>query len=362
MVLRSAGDDEVGVDVAESTVRPVICLIAVMFLGCTSIVQAQTAAPEAKSIALPDAPAEGVFMDYLAYDHAHHRVWAPAGNTGNVDVVDVSNGHVDKVRGFATSKVERHGRKRTVGPSSAAVGEGIVYIGNRGDSGVCPVDARTLRRGACLLLDSTPDALAYVRSAKEVWATTPRDKSITIIDATLGGVLAVKTKMTLQGQPEGFAVDDARGIFYTNLEDKDATLAIDIKSRQVKRSWQPRCGENGPKGLALDLERNFLFVACSDRVKALDAGHDGKELSAIDTGRGVDNIDYLEARHDLYVAAARAGILTIVSVDSSGKLKSVAVLPTAPGARNAVVTDDGTAYVTDSAEGKLLVLPGVPPR
>jgi DNA-binding beta-propeller fold protein YncE len=115
-------------------------------------------------------------------------------------------------------------------------------------------------------------------------------------------------------------------------------------SDPVERS---SCGENGPKGLALDHERNFVFVACSDSVKVLDAGHDGKELSAIETGAGVDNIDYLEARRELYVGAARAATLSVASVDSRGKLKPEVVVPTATGARNAVVTEDGFAYLTD---------------
>jgi DNA-binding beta-propeller fold protein YncE len=258
--------------------------------------------------------------------------------------------------------VERNGRKRTVGPSSATVDGGFVYIGNRGDSSVCAIGAEYLRKGACVTLDSMPDALAYVSTTKEVWATTPRDKSITIIDASMPERLVVKTKMALDGQPEGFAVDDARGAFYTNLEDMDRTLTIDIRSRKVTRTWRSGCGEDGPKGLALDHKLNFLFVACSDRVKVLDAARDGKELSTIETGAGVDNIDYVEAQHELYAAAARAARLTVASVNSLGKLTSDVVVPTATGARNAVVTDEGTAYLTDSPEGKLLVVSPVSRR
>jgi hypothetical protein len=146
-------------------------------------------------------------------------------------------------------------------------------------SSVCAVDATSLQKGACVKLDSMPDGLAYVASVKEVWVTTPRDESITILDAANAGTIAVKTKMTFEGEPEGYAVDDERGIFYTNLDDKDRTLAIDIKARQVAKTWMPNCGEDGPKGLALDCQRNFL-VACADRVKVLDAGRGGEELSA----------------------------------------------------------------------------------
>jgi DNA-binding beta-propeller fold protein YncE len=342
----------------------VLFLLTLLEVGCgsTRVRTSSASGPQltVRSIALPGAPAD-VFMDYLAYDRAHHRVWVPAGNTGRVYVVDAANGQVAQVEGFATAEVERHGAKRTVGPSSATVGADVVYVGNRGDSSVCAVDAVSLRVGPCIKLDSPPDGLAYVAASAEVWVTTPRDRSITVIDAARAGTLTWKAKISLDGQPEGFAVDDARGVFYTNLEDADRTLTIDIASRQVVRTWLPGCDANGPKGLAVDHGLNFLFVACRDRVVVLDAGHDGKLRSSIEVGDGLDNIDYVESRHELYAAAARAAMLTIARLDPQGGLKPLAIVPTVAGARNAVATDAGTAYVTDSAEGKILVVAPIAP-
>lgn len=325
--------------------------------GGEQIGAAQPAALVVRSIALPGAPEGGVFMDYLAYDRAHHRVWVPAGNTASVDVIDATNGQVSRVEGFPTKEMTRNdGTKRTLGPSSATVGDGVVYVGNRGDSSVCAVNADSLKRGPCLKLDSMPDGLAYVASTKEVWATTPRDASIVIIDASNAEALTLKTKISLEGAPEGYAVDNGRGVFYTNLEDKDRTLTIDLKTRQVTKTWLPACGEDGPKGLALDLDANFLVVACKDRVMVFDAGHDGKRLSALDVGDGIDNIDYVGSRHELYVAAGRAAKLVVARLDAKGGLTAVATAVTAAGARNAVATDQGAAYLTDSREGKILVV------
>ena len=295
-------------------------------------------------------------MDYLAYDRTRRRVWVPAGNTASVDVVDVTTERVTRIEGFSTAEMERHGTKRIFGPSSAAVGVGAVYVGNRGDSSICTVQADSLAVGPCLKLDSMPDGLAYVALTRELWVTTPRDKSIAVIDVAAPSVLTWKTKITLDGEPEGFAVDDARGVFYTNLEDRDRTLTIDIKRRQVTRTWLPDCGEDGPKGLALDHGLDFLFVACRDRVMVLDAGHDGKRLSTIEVGDGVDNIDYVERRHELYAAAAHAAKLAVASLDSRGGLSPLAIVATESGARNAVATDEGTAYLTDSPAGKLIVV------
>lgn len=316
-----------------------------------------TAVSAAHSIALPGTSPDGVFMDYLAYDRVHHRVWVPAGNTASVDVIDAGTDQVTRIEGFPTAAIERNGTTRTVGPSSATVGDGVVYVGNRGDSSVCAIDADSLRRGPCVRLESMPDGLAYVASTKEVWATIPHDRSIAVIDAATAGVLTRTATIGLEGQPEGFAVDDARGLFYTNLEDRDRTLTIDVGRRHVTRTWQPGCGAAGPRGLALDHALDVLFVACPDRIVALDAEHDGSQLAVIGVGGGLDNIDYVERRHELYAAAARTATLTIARLGPDRTLASLAVVPTVSGARNAVATDEGTAYLTDSAAGKILVVP-----
>ena len=316
--------------------------------------------PLPRQIALPGAPATGVVMDFIAYDPAHRRLWVPAGDTGSVDVIDVATDKVSRVQGFATKEVERNGRKRTMGPSSVVVGDGVVYVGNRGDDTICAIDAASLEKGACTKLDSMPDAIAIVPSAKEVWVTTQANNSIVVLDASSRSALPVKTTITLAGSPECFVVDDARGLVYTNLEDKDRTVAVDVKTRQVAKTWLPDCGEVGPRGLALDHERNFLFVGCTTRVRVLDAGHDGKQVGTIEVGEGIDAIDYLESRHQLYAAASRAARLVVARLDENGALAPVETIATAPSARNPVVTEKGVAYLTDAHDGSILVVE--PPR
>ncbi|HKC23134.1 MAG TPA: PQQ-binding-like beta-propeller repeat protein, partial [Thermoanaerobaculia bacterium] len=247
---------------------------------------------------LPGATAAGVTMDYIAFDPTTRFVWAPAGNTGLVAVIDTSSGAVKQISGFETAEMGSGERKRVVGPSSVTVGDGVVYVGNRADSTVCAFDARSLAKGTCHRLDSMPDGLASVTKRNEVWVTTPRDKSIRILD---GKTLEQKARLTFDGNPEGFAVDAKRGRFYTNLEDKDRTLAIDLKTHETVATWKPACGEDGPHGLRVDAEAGQLFVACSARLEVLDAAHDGAVLSSIDTGDGVDDIDYSPATHLLYV-------------------------------------------------------------
>jgi hypothetical protein len=205
-------------------------------------------------------------------------------------------------------------------------------------------------------LASPPDGLAYVARTREVWVTTPRDHSIAVLDAANPERLSVKGTIALDGAPEGYAIDDARGVFYTNLEDHDRTQAITVATRRVTSTWRPECGEAGPRGLVIDSALQMLVVACTDHLVVLDVAHDGIVRSSLPVGDGIDNIDLLASRHDVYAAAASAATLTIAHLEAAGRLTSLAIVPTSRGARNAVVTEQGAAYMTDSAAGGILVV------
>ena len=293
-------------------------------------------------LALPGGTPAGIGMDYIGFDPATNAVWVPAGNTGLVDVIDPATNKIRQISGFVTKEITVRDRKRTLGPSSVTFGGGAAYIGNRGDQSVCAFDAKTLAKRNCATLASMPDGLAYVAPAKEVWVTTPRDKSIVILDAA---TLKEKSKLTFEGNPEGFAVDGKRNRFYTNLEDKDQTLAIDLASHKIVAYWSPKCGEDGPHGLRADESTGHLFVACSAKLEVLDAAHDGAVLSSIDTGNGVDDFDYAPASRLVYVGAARDAKLTIARADAAGHLTLVASVPTAAGARNPAVAKSGAVYL-----------------
>jgi len=299
-------------------------------------------------------------VDYIAYEPGNDRVWVPVGETGSVDVLDIASSQFRSVNGFKTADREVRGKKRVMGPSAVSVGRGVVYVGNRATGEVCVVDAKLLTLGSCLALPQATDGVAYVASAREVWVTTPRDHSLAVLEASDPALLKAKSVVKVEGETEGYAIDETRGRFFTNLEDQDRTVVVNLKTHEVEAVWKPGCGEAGPRGVAVDPVRDFVFVACTDHVQALDAGHDGALLGRLDTGSGVDNVDYLGSRSLLYVAAARAARLTIAKVDEGGHFAIVATGPTAEGARNAVADANGNAYLGDPGSGRLLVVPFTP--
>src|SRR6202163_85137 len=147
----------------------------------------------------------------------------------------------------------------------------------------------------------------------------------------------------------------------TNLEDKDRTVAIDLETHETVATWNPACGGGGPHGLALDEAAGHLFIGCDALAEVMNVGGDGAVLSKIDTGDGVDDINYAPATHLLYVGAARAAKLTIARADDAGKLTIVTQVATQNGARNGVVTTDATVFLAHGGGVKLPALVVVSP-
>src|SRR5438874_576787 len=346
-------------------------LLLVYAIACAKIVISSAAVEEAapnyelKAIALPGANG-AVALDYFAYDPTTGKVWVPASNLGSVVVIDEKTDAVSQVAGFKTGEIERRGRKVTLGPTAASIGDGVVYIGNRGDATLCWIDKSSLNRGECVPASSdhsvTPDGVLYVPATKEVWITArpvsssnaEAARTLHVFDAADPRHLKWKTKIQLDGLGEGYAVDNGRGLFYTNVEGPGSTIAIDVRTKTVISKWNPGSADIG--GLALDSARGFLFVACGDHVVNLDASHDGKILDSIQTGAGLDNIDYSTEKGILYAAASQAATLTIAEVGDDGKFHLKVTVPAVKGARSVIVAKDETAYLIDPAQGRILKL------
>lgn len=305
-------------------------------------------------IALPGATAP-VSLDFLFYEPGASRVWVPAGGTGSVDVFDVAKHNFTRVDGFETMEREAHGKKRVVGPSAGAVGDGFAYVGNRATQEICAVELESLKKGACVKLSEPTDCVEYVPSLHEVWVTTPSTHSLVILGAAQGK-LKIEGTVKVDGEPEGYALDEPHGVFLTNLEDRGSTLSIDLKTRTVKSTWRTGCSTDGPRGVAVDSARGLVFVACTDRVQVLDVAHGGAVLSSLETGAGLDNIDYVASTGLLYAAAGKAARLTVAKVGERGQLTVFAAGETAPGARNAVADASGNIYVADPQGAHLLVV------
>src|SRR5438270_2044067 len=262
-----------------------VSAVALIQIIWASVAHAADTNYELKPIGLPGATG-AVALDYFAYDRATGKLWVPASDTESVDIIDEATEAVSRITGLQTGEIERHGRKITVGPTAASIGDGVDYIGNRGNATLCVIDKSSLNRGECVPVSTdhsvTPDGVLYVAATKEVWITTrpvsssnaEAAKALHVFDASDPRHLKRKTKTPLDGLGEGYAADNGRGLFYTNVEGTGTPVGVVLRTKKIVSKWNPASAEVG--GLALDSARRFLFVACRDHVVNLDAGHDGK--------------------------------------------------------------------------------------
>ncbi len=330
-----------------------LLLAACVLTSAAALAQADAGSPATLAlhalVLQPGSPGR-VGMDYLGYEVTTNQVWVPGGNTGRVFVIDATSETIRTVEGFPTKEKEG----RTLGPTSVTFGPGRAFVGNRADSSVCSVDLRTLQRGECVALPEAPDGLAYVATTDEVWATTPRSRSLVILSAAKHG-LPMAGHIQLPGEPEGYAVDLAGGRFFTNLEDRNETMSLDVHTRSLSGHWPTTCSADGPRGLALDAAHGVLVVACTDRLVSFTLSPKPERRGSVETGLGVDNIDFAAKTGTVWAAAGKAERLTRAQLLPDGLLHPSGEAHTSPGVRVVVVTPAGKAFAADSAGGQLWV-------
>ena len=132
-------------------------------------------------------------------------------------------------------------------------------------------------------------------------------------------------------------------------------VAIDIKTHKAKSTWNLGCGDDGPRGVAVDAAHGFVFVACTDHVHVLDGAHDGAQLGELDTGAGRRQHRLARRRSGSLRRGGQGGEAHGCARRRQGSADDLAVGTSADGARNGVADAEGNAYVADPLNARLLV-------
>lgn len=302
------------------------------------------------TLALPGGDG-GIGFDDLRFSPSLHRVLAPAGRTGKLDLIDPKTQAIESVGGFSSDK--KFGGGHGEGTTSVDEGGGVLFATDRGRTQVAVIDPKTKKVTSTTKLAGGPDYVRWVGPSNEVWVTEPGKKQVEYF-ALKKAKLVRKGAVAVPGGPESLVVDATRGRAYTHTWD-DATVVLDLASHKEIARWKNGC--KASRGIALDEKRGFLFVGCDEgKATALDVVHDGKLLGTADTGNGVDIIAYDEKLGHLYVPGGDAATLTIIGVASSGKLSALGKVAVAADSHCVTVDDVGHAYVCDPGHGSLLVV------
>jgi DNA-binding beta-propeller fold protein YncE len=317
--------------------------------ACAAVVRAQ---PVPTTIPIPDGEA-GIGFDDLRYAPALGRLLVPAGRTGAIVLVEPGPWRITRIGGFSARG--DYGGGHDDGVTSADEGRGFVFATDRTVLRLVVVDPGSGRVVSSAKLAGGPDYVRYVERTGEVWVTQPDKERIEIFRLEGNPPKPVHDAFVdVAGGPESLVIDNARSRAYTHLW-KGKTVALNVKNRGTLATWPNGC--EGSRGIALDEERNFLFVGCAEgKGVSLDA-KSGRVLGKIETGDGIDLVDYSPSLGHLYLAAGKSGTLGIAEVTPTGGLTLRAEIPTAKGAHCVAADQSGNAYVCDPAAGRILVVP-----
>ncbi|HEY0767996.1 MAG TPA: hypothetical protein VGD47_08555 [Steroidobacteraceae bacterium] len=254
--------------------------------------------------------------DYLTFEPGGHRLFIAHGT--RVQVVDT-----DKLAlvGEIADTPGVHGI--ALAPE---LGRGYISAGRAGM--IVVFDLKTLARlKEIKTTGENPDAILYDAATHRVFTFNGRGRNATAVDAKTDEVIGT---IALDAKPE-FAVSDASGHIYVNLEDKNSLAVIDPRKLAVTSVW-PIGGCEEPSGLALDAAGRHLFPVCANKLMAVMDATTGHVLGTAPIGEGVDAADF-DPGSRLAFASCGEGTLTVIRQSDSGAPQLAQSLPTRHGAR-----------------------------
>ncbi|HEX5180427.1 MAG TPA: YncE family protein [Gemmatimonadaceae bacterium] len=270
--------------------------------------------------------------DYLAYDSVGHRLFISRQN--RVMVVDPATGRqLGEIQGFDRS----HGIA-----FDYKTGHGFATSG--GDSSVIMFDLRTLRVLGRTTAAPDADAILFDPATGRVFTFNGDSKSSSAIDGQSGKKIGT---VDLGAGPE-FGVSDGAGKVYVNLEEDGEVAEIDAKTLKVTRKW-PLGSCKGATGLAIDRAHHILFSGCRTKVMAISNATEGKLITTLPIGAGVDATRYDAGTGDAF-ASTGDGTLTVIHEDSPDKFSVVETDTTMRGARTMEIDEQHHRVFTVSAK------------
>lgn len=315
--------------------------------------QTQPQSAPASSIAL-SKDGSPLSLDDFKYSSRLNRLVVPAAQTGMLFFIDPVSNKSTTLEGFGTTPAPGGGRG--AGITSVDESKTGLLVTDRSSLKLQLVDPKTMKVTSSAQLSAGPDYVRYVAPTNEIWVTEPHAEQLEIFSfpASPEAPPVRNTTIGIKGGPEALVIDAARGLAYTNI-DGGQTVVIDLKSRKILHTWPNGC--EGAEGLAMHDSGKFLFVACGEgKVVSLNLNEDGKVISTVASGAGIDIIDYNAKLKHVYAPGAKSATMGILAVSPEGSLSLVRTVNTVEGGHCVASTPNGAVYVCDPHHGGLIVI------
>jgi DNA-binding beta-propeller fold protein YncE len=252
--------------------------------------------------------------DYLLSDDAAHRLYITHGP--RVEVIDSTSG---KSVGAITGMKSTHGV--ALNPDGKTG-----YISDGAGNAIVVFDRTSLAVNQTVPAGTNPDGITFEPVTGTVWAFNGRSKNVSVMDAATNQIVAT---IPLPGKPE-FPQADGTGNVFVNIEDHNAIVKLDAKTKAIVASW-PLTGCESPSGLAIDRSQHRLFSVCDGNKMAISDYLAGKVVGLASIGDSPDAASF-DPKTGQAFSSNGEGTLTIVDTTKAG-FPVVQTVTTVKGAR-----------------------------
>lgn len=151
-------------------------------------------------------------------------------------------------------------------------------------------------------------------------------------------------KITVGGGLE-FGVADGKGGAFVNIEDRNALVAVDLRTRRVTKTIA-LTGCEGPTGLALIGHGTRLISACANHVVVVTDPQTGKVLASLPIGADPDAVLVDEARQRAFIPCGGDGTLAVLDISDADHIRLLGSVATQVGAKTGALDPrDGRIYL-----------------
>jgi DNA-binding beta-propeller fold protein YncE len=180
-----------------------------------------------------------------------------------------------------------------------------IYVTDGGDGSVKVYDAETFHQIARIPLLKDADSIGYDISRKYLYVDNgggdvgQKYSMLSAIDTATNSKLA---DIKIEGDTlEAMELDNYRPHIYVNDKTTNQVVVIDRFANKIIATWPLTMGKDNV-ALALDEQRQRLFVGCrSGQIIVLDS-NTGKELQTLPISKGIDDLIYDPITRRIYAA------------------------------------------------------------
>ena len=261
-------------------------------------------------------------IDHLAIDPDGQRLFVAALGNNTVEIVDLATGKA------------AHSIAGLKEPQGIAFlkNQGLIAVANS-DDGTCRFfDAKSMLLTDTIDFHSDADNVRYDQTNERLY--------VGFGDGAIGVMDVVGRKrlpdIKLSAHPESFQLETKGNRIFVNVPQSREIAVVDRKQAAVIATWPVKEAQaNFP--MALDEGNHRLFVGCRAPAEVLVYDtQSGKISDRFSCVGDADELFYNDRTRRLYVVGG-AGLITVHQQNDGGKFSQLAKIPTAPGARTALL-------------------------